>query len=68
MPGLLTYDEPKDDNISENGTGDIQKQSYHIFPLELEKVYFAVAVSHTSLDDFIDIGTYKWHQDSGNHP
>ena len=59
-----TYDETKDDHISENGAGNIQEQCCHIFPFELEKVYVTVAVSHASGYDFIDIGTYKRHQDS----
>lgn len=63
-----TYDEPKDDSVSENGAGNIQEQCYHVFPFELEKVYVTVTVSHASGDDFIDIGTNKRHQDSGNHP
>lgn len=64
----LTYDEPKDYSVPENGAGYIQKQCYHVFPFELEQVYVAVTVSHASGDYFIDIGTYKRHQDSGNHP
>ena len=32
-----TYDEPKDDSVSENGAGNIQKQRYHVFPFKLKK-------------------------------